>query len=45
MARAAYTPVEVVTYMVAALDRALRDDLGTAGLTDAAVTLPAKAEI
>ncbi|MGH6839432.1 MAG: N-6 DNA methylase, partial [Methylocella sp.] len=34
-----YTPVEVVTYMVAALDRALRDDLGTAGLTDAAVTL------
>jgi predicted helicase len=34
-----YTPVEVVTYMVAALDRALRADLGTAGLTDEAVTM------
>jgi len=34
-----YTPVEVVTYMVAALDRALRESLGTAGLTDDAVTL------
>jgi len=34
-----YTPVEVVTYMVAALDRALREDLGTAGLIDDAVTL------
>ena len=34
-----YTPVEVVTYMVAALDRALRENLGTAGLVDDAVTL------
>ncbi|MCI0466911.1 MAG: N-6 DNA methylase [Beijerinckiaceae bacterium] len=34
-----YTPVEVVTYIVAALDRALRDNLGTVGLTDEAVTL------
>jgi hypothetical protein len=34
-----YTPVEVVAYMVAALDRALRDNLGTAGLIDDAVTL------
>jgi predicted helicase len=34
-----YTPIEVVTYMVAALDRALRVDLGTAGLTDEAVTM------
>jgi hypothetical protein len=34
-----YTPVEVVTYIVAALDRALRDNLGTAGLIDEAVTL------
>ncbi|MCI0465891.1 MAG: N-6 DNA methylase [Beijerinckiaceae bacterium] len=34
-----YTPVAVVTYMVAALDRALRDNLGTVGLTDEAVTL------
>jgi hypothetical protein len=34
-----YTPVEVVTYMVAALDRALRENLGTAGLIDDAVTL------
>jgi hypothetical protein len=29
-----YTPVEVVRYMVGALDRALRDSLGTAGLAD-----------
>lgn len=34
-----YTPVEVVRYMVGALDRALREDLGTAGLRDEAVTL------
>jgi predicted helicase len=34
-----FTPVEVVTYMVAALDRALRDNLGTVGLTDEAVTM------
>ncbi len=34
-----YTPVEVVTYMVAALDRALRDNLGTVGLTDETVTM------
>lgn len=34
-----YTPVEVVTYMVAALDRVLRENLGTAGLADEAVTL------
>jgi predicted helicase len=34
-----YTPVEVVTYIVAALDRALRDNLGAAGLTDEAVTM------
>jgi predicted helicase len=34
-----YTPVEVVTYMVAALDRALRENLQTAGLVDEAVTL------
>jgi hypothetical protein len=34
-----YTPVEVVTYMVAALDRALRDNLGTVGLTDEAATI------
>ena len=29
-----YTPVEVVRYMTGALDRALRDDLGTEGLSD-----------
>jgi len=29
-----YTPVEVVKYMVGALDRALRDRLGTEGLAD-----------
>ena len=34
-----YTPVEVVRYMVGALDRALRDNLGTQGLRDPAVTL------
>jgi hypothetical protein len=34
-----YTPVEVVRYMVGALDRALRDDLGTQGLRDPAVTI------
>ncbi|MGO9774413.1 MAG: type ISP restriction/modification enzyme [Roseiarcus sp.] len=34
-----YTPVEVVTYMVAALDRALRENLGTTGLADDSVTL------
>ena len=34
-----YTPIQVVTYMVAALDRALRENLKTAGLTDEAVTL------
>ena len=34
-----YTPVEVVNYMVAALDRVLRDSLGTSGLSDEAVTL------
>jgi hypothetical protein len=34
-----FTPVEVVTYMVAALDRVLRENLGTAGIADDAVTL------
>jgi uncharacterized protein YjeT (DUF2065 family) len=34
-----YTPVEVVRYMTAALDRALRDNLQTEGLTDPAVTI------
>ena len=34
-----YTPVEVVRYMTAALDRVLRDRLDTAGLTDRTVTL------
>jgi hypothetical protein len=34
-----YTPIQVVTYMVAALDRALRDNLQTTGLSDEAVTL------
>lgn len=34
-----YTPVEVVRYMVGALDRALRERLGTDGLTDPNVTL------
>ncbi|MFM9935140.1 MAG: N-6 DNA methylase [Novosphingobium sp.] len=34
-----YTPIEVVRYMVGALDRALRDNLGTLGLRDEAVTI------
>lgn len=34
-----YTPVEVVRYMVGALDRALRDNLGTQGLRDPNVTI------
>lgn len=34
-----YTPIEVVRYMVGALDRALRDNLGTEGLRDPDVTI------
>jgi hypothetical protein len=34
-----YTPVEVVRYMVGALDRALKDNLGTKGLGDDEVTI------
>ena len=34
-----YTPVPVVQYMVAALDRALRDNLRTEGLRDPTVTI------
>lgn len=34
-----YTPVEVVRYMVGALDRALRDHLATHGLRDPGVTV------
>lgn len=34
-----YTPIEVVRYMTGALDRALRDNLGTQGLVDPAVTI------
>ena len=34
-----YTPVEVVRYMVGALDRAVRDNLATQGLRDPAVTI------
>ena len=34
-----YTPVEVVRYMVGALDRALRENLGTQGLRDPQVTI------
>ena len=34
-----YTPVEVVRYMVSALDRALRDNLATQGLRDPSVTI------
>lgn len=34
-----YTPVEVVKYMVAALARALRENLGTTGVADESVTL------
>jgi N-6 DNA Methylase len=34
-----YTPIEVVRYMVSALDRALRENLGTQGLIDPHVTI------
>ena len=34
-----YTPVEVVRYMVGALDRALKDNLGTKGVSDDQVTI------
>jgi hypothetical protein len=34
-----YTPVEVVRYMVSALDRAVRDNLATQGLRDPNVTI------
>lgn len=34
-----YTPVEVVRYMVGALNRALKENLGTKGLTDESVTI------
>lgn len=34
-----YTPIEVVRYMAGALDRALRDNLGTQGLRDPNVTI------
>lgn len=34
-----YTPIEVVRYMVGALDRSLRENLGTAGLRDPNVTI------
>lgn len=34
-----YTPVEVVEYMVGAIDRALRENLGAEGLLDPAVTI------
>lgn len=34
-----YTPVQVVRYMVGALDRALKENLGTKGLTDEGVTI------
>jgi hypothetical protein len=34
-----YTPIEVVRYMVGALDRAARENLATEGLRDAAVTI------
>lgn len=34
-----YTPIEVVRYMAGALDRALRDNLGTKGLKDEKVTI------
>ena len=34
-----YTPIEVVRYMTAALNRALRDNLGMKGLTDPLVTI------
>ncbi len=34
-----YTPIEVVRYMVAAMDRAVRDNLHMSGLADQAVTI------
>ena len=34
-----YTPTQVVRFMVGALDRTLRDDLGTEGLRDPGVTI------
>lgn len=34
-----YTPVEVVSYIVGALDRALKDELGLAGVADPNVTI------
>jgi hypothetical protein len=34
-----YTPIEIVRYMTGALDRALRDNLGTRGLRDPNVTI------
>ena len=34
-----YTPLQVVRFMVGALDRVLRDDLGTKGLHDPGVTI------
>ncbi|MEO0418853.1 MAG: type ISP restriction/modification enzyme [Pseudomonadota bacterium] len=34
-----YTPLQVVRFMVGALDRVLRDDLGTKGLHDSGVTI------
>lgn len=34
-----YTPLEVVRYMVGAMDRALKDNLGTMGLVDPDVTI------
>lgn len=34
-----YTPVEVVRYMVGALDRTLRENIGTKGLSDQQVTI------
>lgn len=34
-----YTPLEVVRYMVGALDRSLQENLGTEGLRDPAVTI------
>ncbi len=34
-----YTPIQVVRFMVGALDRVLRDDLGTNGLRDENVTI------
>lgn len=34
-----YTPIEVVRYMTGALDRALRENLGTQGLRDPGVTI------